>query len=74
MDIHEQFELHDCPYCGGPGRLEEERGWSVCAICADCGSQTAPFEYATPDERTEAARKAAHPRNMGKVIRADISE
>ena len=74
MDIHEKFDLHDCPYCGGLGLLEEEGGWSVYAMCAQCGSQTAPFEFNTPEEREEAARKAAHLWNMGKVIRADLGE
>ena len=43
MNIHEEFELHDCPYCGGPGLLEEEHGWCWTAVCLDCGAQTAPF-------------------------------
>ena len=27
MDIYEELELQDCPYCRGPGVLEEEGGW-----------------------------------------------
>ena len=38
MDIHEEIDLQECPYCGGAGLLEEEHGWYV--ICVDCGSQT----------------------------------
>ena len=56
MDIHEQFELHDCPYCGGPGLLEEEHGGCWTAVCLDCGAQTAPFEFKGPEQRLEAAR------------------
>ena len=25
MNLHEELILHDCPYCGGAGLLEEER-------------------------------------------------
>lgn len=74
MIIHEELELHDCPYCGGPGILEEENGWCWYVACADCGSQTAHFEFRTEAERLEAARKAAHLWNIGKVVRSDIGE
>ena len=74
MDIYEELSLHDCPYCGGPGTLQEEGGWCWYVMCADCGSQTAPFEFKTDVERNEAARKAAHLWNIGKVVRGDIGE
>ena len=74
MDIYEELTLQDCPYCGGPGLLEEENGWYWYAQCMDCGSATAPFEFKTPLERLEAARRAADLWNSGKVIRADIGE
>ncbi len=74
MDIHERFVLQDCPRCGGPGLLEEENGWCVYAVCMDCGAQTAPFEYRTPEEREEAASKAAMLWNIGKVIRMESSD
>lgn len=74
MDIYEELELQDCPYCRGPGVLEEEGGWCWYVTCMDCGSQTAAFEFKTPEERIAAARKAAHLWNIGKVIRADIGE
>ena len=69
MNIHEEFELHDCPYCGGPGLLEEEHGWCFYVMCLDCGAETAPLEYDTQEERIEAARAAARLWNLGKVIR-----
>jgi len=74
MDIHEQFELQECPFCGGPGLLEEENGWCWYVMCLDCGAQTAHFEYRGAAERREAAGKAAHLWNIGKVVRADIGE
>ena len=74
MDIHERFILQDCPRCGGPGLLEEENGWCVYAVCMDCGAQTAPFEYRTPEEREAAASKAAMLWNIGKVIRMESSD
>ena len=74
MDIHRELELQDCPYCGGAGLLEEEHGWCWYVMCMDCGAQTAPFEFNTPDERPEAARKAAQLWNIGKVIRPDNGE
>ncbi|MBQ6540599.1 MAG: Lar family restriction alleviation protein [Oscillospiraceae bacterium] len=74
MNIHEKLELNDCPYCGGAGLLEEENGWCWYVMCLDCGSQTAAFEYKTPDERFETARKAATMWNIGKVLRGNIGE
>ena len=74
MDIYKELELQDCPYCRGAGLLEEENGWCWYVMCVDCGSHTAHFEYKSPEERTEAARKAAHLWNIGKVVRSDIGE
>ncbi len=74
MNIHEEIELNDCPYCGGTGLLEEENGWCWYVMCLDCGSQTAAFEFKTPDERPSAARKAAHLWNIGKVLKGNIGE
>ena len=59
MNLHEKLILHDCPYCGGAGLLEEEQGWCWYVMCLDCGAQTAQIEYKTPEERAEAAGKAA---------------
>ena len=74
MNIHEELPLQDCPYCGGAGLLQEEGGWCWSVMCMDCGSQTAAFEYKTPEDRLVAARKAALTWNMGKVVRGNISE
>lgn len=32
-DIFDKIELHDCPFCGGAGLLEEEQGWCWYAMC-----------------------------------------
>lgn len=74
MDIHERYELQDCPFCGGAGLLEEENGWCWYVMCRDCGAQTAAMEFKTPDKREEAAQKAAYLWNIGKVVRGDIGE
>ena len=74
MSLHEELILHDCPYCGGAGLLEEEQGWCWYAMCLDCGAQTAQIAFKTPEDREEAARSAAHLWNIGKVVRSDISE
>ncbi len=74
MDIHERFELQECPCCGAVGLLEEENGWCWYAVCADCGSHTASVGFRTPEERAEAAQKAAYLWNVGKVIRSGVGE
>lgn len=74
MSIHEELALQDCPYCGGAGLLEEENSWCWYVMCLDCGAQTASFEFHRPEDRFEAARKAAWLWNIGKVVRADIGE
>ena len=74
MNIHEELILNDCPYCGGAGLLEEENGWCWYVMCVDCGSQTAHFDYKTPEERFEAARRAAGVWNIGKVVKGNIGE
>ena len=74
MNIHEKIDLHDCPYCGGAGLLEEEQGWCFFVRCLHCGSETAPIEYDSEEDREDAARSAARLWNLGKVIRADLCE
>lgn len=67
MDIHD-IELFDCPLCRGAGLMEEENGWCVYVTCMDCGCHTAEVPYTTPEERIEAAQRAASTWNIGKVI------
>lgn len=74
MEIHEKIELQDCPYCGGAGLLEQECNWCWYVMCVDCGSQTAEFEFKTPELSEEAAKKAAHMWNIGKVLRMGVGE
>ena len=74
MEIYEKLELQDCPLCGGVGLLEEESGWCWYAMCMDCGAQTAPIDYNSPETREEAAAMAARLWNIGKVIRPDNGE
>lgn len=74
VNIHEEISLQDCSYCGGAGLLEEENGWCWYVMCMDCGAQTGAFEFRTPAERPEAARKAAQLWNMGKVVRSGIGD
>ena len=63
-----------CPFCGGAGLLEEENNWCWYVMCMDCGAQTAAMEFRNAEERAEAAQKAAHLWNIGKVVRGDIGE
>ncbi|MBR0162155.1 MAG: Lar family restriction alleviation protein [Oscillospiraceae bacterium] len=74
MEIHEQFELQDCPYCGGAALLEEEGNWCWYVMCMDCGAQTAAFEFRSPAERLQAAAHAAHLWNIGKVMRGGMGD
>lgn len=74
MPIHEELDLQSCPYCGGAGLIEEENGWCWYVMCVECGSQTAEIAYRTPEERTEAARKAAHLWNIGKILRSNAGD
>ena len=74
MEIYHELELQDCPYCGGAGLLEEENGWCWYVMCLDCGAQTAPIEYKTPEQRRDAAAKAVRLWNVGKAVRQDLGE
>ena len=74
MNIYEEIELSDCPFCGGTGLLDDGSGWCWTVTCMDCGSQTGEFEYSGPEDRVMAARKAAYVWNIGKAIRSDLGE
>lgn len=74
MNIYDEIDLQECPYCDGPGILEEEEGWCWYVMCMDCGAQTGECGYKNDKEREEAAKAAAHLWNIGKVIRSDRCE
>lgn len=74
MDIYEKIELHECPYCGGAGLLDDGNGWCWTVTCMDCGAQTGEFAFKNEKDRDEAAGKAAYVWNIGKVIRSDLGE
>ena len=38
-----EIELEDCPFCGGPGVMQEENGWCVYVECPDCGKKLEVF-------------------------------
>ena len=54
--------------CGGAGLMEEENGWCFYAACLDCGAHTAEIRYERDAERLDAAQRAAHLWNIGKVL------
>ena len=66
--------LEECPCCRGNGMLIHEGGWSVQVECADCGSHTVFVEYEDEAQKKEAEQKVAMLWNIGKVIKANISE
>ena len=68
------IELEECPCCRGNGMLIHEGGWNVQVECADCGSHTVFVEYANEQEKKLAEDKVAMLWNIGKVIKANISE
>ena len=73
MEIYEKLDIQDCPYCGGAGLLEEHKNsWYV--MCMDCGSQTADIDFRTPELSEEAAEKAVHMWNIGKVLRMGVGD
>ena len=68
------IELEECPCCRGNGMLVHEGGWSVQVECADCGSHTVYVEYENDEQKRIAEEKVAMLWNIGKVIKANISE
>ena len=68
MELYEEIELQECPICGGPAALEEDIDWSFYVACLDCGAHTADIRYASGDTRRDAAQRAAHLWNIGKVL------
>ena len=72
--IEKELILEECPCCRGNGMLIHEGGWSVQVECADCGSHTVFVEYEGEAEKKAAEQKVAMLWNIGKVIKANISE
>ena len=68
MDIELDFDLQECPICGGSALMEDENGWCCYVACMDCGAHTASLEYRTPADRPDAVQRAARLWNIGKVL------
>lgn len=68
MDILNDINLQDCPICGGAACLEEEQGWCFYVSCLDCGCHSVEVAYRKPEDRADAAHRAADVWNLGKVI------
>ena len=68
------IELEECPCCRGDGMLIHEGGWSVQVECMNCGSHTVYVEYEGEEQKRIAEEKVAMLWNIGKVIKANISE
>ena len=68
------IELEECPCCRGNGMLIHEGGWNVQVECVDCGSHTVFVEYEGEEQKKEAEQKVSMLWNIGKVIKANISE
>ena len=64
----DDIELFECPLCGGTGLLEEENGWCMYVTCLDCGCHTVETPFDSQENKEDAARRAAHAWNTGKVI------
>lgn len=74
MDDIYSINLLECPICGGAGLLEIETGRYIYVSCMDCAAHTAEFEFKSPEQRFEAAQRAADLWNMGKVTTSDPGE
>lgn len=68
------FELDDCPKCGGTGLLEQEGNSGMHVYCVDCGAYTVVVDYKSEDDKEKAAQKVADLWNEGKVIGCDPGE
>lgn len=68
MEFINDFNILDCPSCGGAGCLCEEGGCAFTIQCCDCGSATAPAYYKTQGERFDAAKAAVDCWNIGKIV------
>jgi len=68
-------ELEVCPVCHEDcAYIETEGGWSVYAVCGNCGTHTAFCDMEKEGGQDAAALKVTRLWNMGKVIRAGNGE
>ena len=74
MDFYEEFELQDCPVCGGTGLLEEENHSGFSVTCLDCASHSVVIDFKSEDDKRQAAQKAVELWNTGKVISSSPGE
>lgn len=74
MEIYEQVELQDCPICEGGSLLEEEGGSGYYVMCLDCGAHTVIVDFHSEEDRLDAAKRAAHLWNIGKVLKSTPGE
>ena len=74
MEIYEMLELNECPKCGGTGYLEDEGTNGVYISCIDCDAHTVVIDFKTPEDKLEAAKKAAGVWNSGKAISSHPGE
>ena len=68
------FDLQECPVCGGPAILEEENGWCMYVACLDCGAHTVHISFNSDGERRSAAQSAVQLGSIGKVLKETTSE
>jgi len=74
MELYEQFELEDCPVCGGGGLLEEENHSGFAVSCFECGAHTVTIDFKSEEGKADSAKKAADLWNTGKVIASEPGE
>ena len=74
LELIKKLDIQDCPFCGGPGILEEENGRWFYIVCGDCGSTTCEIEYKKPEDREEAAKAAAHLWNIAKINKTGVGD
>ena len=73
MEFNPNYELEECPVCGGSGFVAHEGGWNVQVKCVDCSAHTVYVAYESEEEKIEAEKQVVRLWNMGKVIKSDSS-
>ena len=74
LELIKKLDIQDCPYCGGPGILEEENGKWFYIMCGDCGSSTCEVEFKNDDEKEAAAKAVTHLWNISKINKMGVGE